>query len=399
MRIFVVEPLGQGGLIHYSYHLCRALQRHGNDVTLITSTEYELDDLDHEFRLMRFLRLWHARQKATSDIQRKLRRIVRGGRYIFEMIRLMNLLQREKPDVVLFGEIRFSFERLLLQRLSNNGLKLADIVHDVRTYDTSQNSDVVVKEDQETINRYNQIYSLFDMLFVHDRRNYDLFLKLYDVPASKVREIPHGANEIMLEMAPSHTADELRHELDIPENKPLILFFGTVARYKGIEDLIQAYPAVCAELDVHLLIAGFPSKDTDPDSLIQMAKDLNVNDHITWYLDYVPNEQVLPLMEMSSVVALPYRAISQSGVIHIAYACGRPVLATRVGGLADVIEDGKSGILVEPGDLDSLSQGFIAMLKSPERTAKMGERARELAETQYSWKRVAQLVSEAMEQL
>ncbi|MGB1289186.1 MAG: glycosyltransferase family 4 protein, partial [Aggregatilineales bacterium] len=303
------------------------------------------------------------------------------------------------PDVILFGEIRFGFEKRFLKMLRDDGLKLADIVHDVRTYDVSQGSDVVVKEDEDTLQAYNDIYSLFDALYVHDRKNYDLFLELYDVPESKVHEIPHGANEIMLEMPPSHTPEQLRTELGIPPDKPLILFFGTVARYKGIEDLLMCYRAVCDAIDVHLLVAGYPSKDTDPESLKIIAREQGIEEHITWFLDYVPNEQVVTMMQMCSVAALPYRAISQSGVVHIAYACGTPVVATRVGGLADVVEHGKSGMLVEQGDIPALSQAFIDVLHDPKKLAAMGDYARDLAQNQYSWKRVAELVVAGMEQI
>jgi hypothetical protein len=61
MRIAVVEPIGQGGMIHYSYTLCRALQNQGVEVTLFTSSHYELSDLPHNFALDTGLRLWDAR--------------------------------------------------------------------------------------------------------------------------------------------------------------------------------------------------------------------------------------------------------------------------------------------------------------------------------------------------
>lgn len=398
MRIFVIEPLGQGGLIHYSYHMCRALQRNGADVTLVTSTDYELEDLDHEFKLMPFMNLWNARQKSTLPwIIRKTRRVYRGAKYVAEWMRVVNLLQKEKPDVVLLGEIRFGLEVNFLRMLKNAGLILADVVHDVRAYDTSRDADSILKEDEAHTKQFNEIYSYFDVLYVHDRINYDLFLELYDIPEERVTEIPHGANEIMLEMTPSHTVEELRAEYGLEDDTPTVLFFGTLTKYKGIEDLILAFPKVARETGAKLIIAGFPAKDIDPDELKATAKELGIENDIVWFLDYVPNEQVVPLMQMVDIVALPYRAITQSGILQIAYACGKPVVATEVGGLGDAIEHGGSGLLTEPGNLDAYADALIELLNDDDKRQQMSERALELAESKYSWLSVAKRVIATME--
>ncbi|GAB5492285.1 MAG: hypothetical protein Phog2KO_25000 [Phototrophicaceae bacterium] len=398
MRIFVIEPLGQGGLIHYSYHMCRALQRNGADVTLVTSTDYELEDLEHDFTVMRFMRLWNARQKTEMPwLLRKGRRVTRGVRYTAEWMRVVNLLREEKPDIILFGEVRFSYEKFFLKMLKRSGLVLADIVHDVRAYDTSRDSDDILKEDEAHIRQFNDIYGHFDLLFVHDRINYDLFLDLYDIPAERVNEIPHGANEIMLEMTPSHTPAELRAEYKIEPDTPIVLFFGTLTKYKGIEDLINAFPKVARETGAKLVIAGYPAKDIDPDELKATAKELGIEHDIVWYLDYVPNDQVVPLMQMSDIIALPYRAITQSGILQIAYACGKPVVATRVGGLGDAIEQGKSGLLTEPQNLEAFADALIELLNDDSLRQQMSDRALELAESKYSWRSVAKRVMTAME--
>jgi glycosyltransferase involved in cell wall biosynthesis len=396
MRIFVVEPTGKGGLIHYSYHMCRALHRAGADVTLITSTNYELEDLDHPFRLVKLLRLWDTRQAGGSAVIRKLRRGWRGVRYVVEWLRLILYLRRERPDVVLLGEVRFSFEFYFLRMLRASGLTLADVVHDVRSYDTRRGKDTILNESAEHLAKYDLIYHLFDALFVHDKINRDLFLELYSVPADRVHEIPHGANEIMLELDPTCTPDELRERLGIQPEERVALFFGTLTKYKGVEDLIRAFPDVRRAVNARLVIAGFPAKDIDPGALRDLAAKLGVADHIAWWLDYVPNGEITPLVGLSDVVVLPYRAITQSGIIQIAYACGKPVVATSLGGLVDVIEDGQSGRLVEPGNLAELSQAITEILQDPEQAAAMGDRARELAETRYSWRHVASLVLAAL---
>lgn len=398
MRIIVVEPLGQGGLIHYSYHMCRALARRGADVTLVTSTDYELEGLEHPFRVDNWLKLWNAREpRPKNNLYRSARRVWRGFKFIRELFRLHGYLNERQPDAILFGEVRFGFEYYLFNRLKRAGLVLGNVVHDVRMYDTSESSSAIVRESQALYQQYSRIYQQFDALFVHDRTNYDLFLEIYDVPEKFVYEIPLGTNEIMLEMEPASTPDDLRARFGIADDERIVLFFGTIAKYKGIEDLLQCYKTVWEATGARLFIAGFPSKDTSVESLKALAGQNNIEDAIIWWLDYVPNDEVVPLMALSDVVVLPYRAISQSAVIQISNACGRPAVATRIGGLQDVIEDGKSGVLVEPENPQALAEGIIRVLEDPETAARMGERARELSQTVYSWDRVAEIVLEAFE--
>ena len=400
MRVYVIETLGKGGLIHYSFHMCRALQRVGVDTTLVTSKDYELEGYPHEFRLVKLLNLWDPRTgKDASMIRRRLRRAVRGMQYIYEWLRLVRYLRQEKPDVIMFGEMRFAFEARFLRMLRASGLKLADIVHDVQTYDVSRGSAAIVQESQAHLARYNALYNLFSALFIHSRSNYELFLDLYNVPPERVHQIEHATSELMLEVPQQYTADELKHKLGIPAGKAVVTFFGTVTKYKGVEDLIQAFPAVVKATGAQLLIAGYPTKDIDSDELRELAKELGIADSVSWFLDYVPNEWVATVMELSDVIVLPYRAITQSGVLQIAYACGKPVVVTRVGGLPDIVEAGKSGLIAEAGNPESLVSAITGVILDPEKAHQMGEYAHELSETRYSWRTVAETIKSVFEKL
>jgi glycosyltransferase involved in cell wall biosynthesis len=113
---------------------------------------------------------------------------------------------------------------------------------------------------------------------------------------------------------------------------------------------------------------------------------------------YVPDEEVRPLMELARFVVLPYRSATQSGVLHVAYACGRPVIATRVGGLPEVVEEGGTGRLVPPRSPRELADAMLALLDDPEGAARMGERALELSCTRFSWAAVARAILSAYEE-
>ena len=137
------------------------------------------------------------------------------------------------------------------------------------------------------------------------------------------------------------------------------------------------------------MIAGPPQRRSQEGETQRGVRERGLEDAVAVNSRYLPNEEVRPLMELASFVVLPYTSATQSGVLHVAYACGRPVVATRVGGLPEVVEEGGTGRVVPPKDPAALADAIVAMLDDPEGTARMGERARHLAETRFSWASVA----------
>lgn len=396
MRIVFVEMLGKGGLIQYDYHLCSGLSRQGADVSLVTSSQYELDDLPHEFTVIKMLHMWDPRIAAPRNpLARLFRRSFRGLRYIIQWLRLFRFLLNNRPDVVFLSEIRFGFELYLIRLLKRSGFRIADIVHDVRPYDTSRNQDIVIQ--QETSSRYNKIYQCFDALFVHGKYSYDTFLDIHEVDPRRVHQIVLGTNQIVLDTPVSCTCSEMKKRLGIPAKKNLLLFFGTLNKYKGLQDLVEAFTLIAKDHDAHLLIAGFPAKDFDLNGLQQLVEERDLSRQVSWYLDYVPNHEVKPIFELANMVILPYREITQSAVLQLAYSCGRPVVATSVGGLPDVVENKETGLLVPPGDLQALAGAMTWLLANPEKCRKMGDRARQLSRTRYSWDQIAQKVLDVLE--
>jgi glycosyltransferase involved in cell wall biosynthesis len=398
MRVYIIEMFGKGGLIHYSFQLCQALQRVGLDTTLVTSKDYELANLPHNFTVARLFDLWDPKPSdPIGGVRQKIRRGLRGGHYVLEWFRLLRFLRREKPDVVIFGEIRFAFEAWFLRVLRASGFALVDIVHDVQVYDVRRASDDIVVRSQGHLARYRSLYGLFSALFVHSRSNLELFVELYQVPVKNVHQIEHATSELMLRVPQQYTADELEKKIGISPGRVVVTFFGTITKYKGVEDLICAFPMVLKAHEAQLLIAGFPAKDVDPAKLKSLACALGIADSVTWFLDYVPNEWVATMMEISDVIVLPYRAITQSGILQIAFACGRPVVVTRTGGLPEIVEDGETGRIAEPMDPASLAKSIIEIIEDRERSRKMGARARALSDTRFSWQAVAATMRDVLE--
>jgi glycosyltransferase involved in cell wall biosynthesis len=136
-----------------------------------------------------------------------------------------------------------------------------------------------------------------------------------------------------------------------------LLFFGIVRKYKGLDVLLAATAKARARVDCRLIVAG---EFYDPvERYRALINDYGIGEHVTLEDRYVPNEEVADLFERADALVLPYLSASQSGVAQIALTNGLPIIASRAGGLAEVVADGVNGLLVTPGDPDALARAIV----------------------------------------
>ena len=131
------------------------------------------------------------------------------------------------------------------------------------------------------------------------------------------------------------------------KSENIILYFGIIREYKGFDILLKAVSELKEKrTDFHLLAAGeCYGSDAKYTNLIS---DLGISDYITWHNRYIPDEDVSMYFSAADVAALPYRSASQSGITQIAYYYDLPVIVTNVGGLPEIVDNGKSGYTIEP---------------------------------------------------
>lgn len=164
----------------------------------------------------------------------------------------------------------------------------------------------------------------------------------------------------------------------------VVLFFGRIWPYKGLEYLIRAEPLVAAEVpDVHTVIAGTGEDFARYRRLMAHPERFRVHD------EFVSNERRAELFATAAVVVLPYVEASQSGVVPVAYAFGKPVVATTVGALPEAVEDGRTGLLVPPRDEAALAQAIVSLLRDPALRRKLGANGRRKLDTELAPEAVA----------
>lgn len=187
-----------------------------------------------------------------------------------------------------------------------------------------------------------------------------------------------------------------RQCLGIEQGTKVLLFFGFVREYKGLKHLLKAMPLIKKKVpDVQLWVVG--EFGADRGVYFDLIKQYGIESCIRVVDEYVPEPEIEKYFSASDLLVLPYESATQSGIVQIAYGFGKPVVATEVGGLPDVVIDGKTGYLVPVGEEEALSNAverFFAEDKENEFVENiMAEKQR------FSWERMREHVENLWESM
>ena len=216
-----------------------------------------------------------------------------------------------------------------------------------------------------------------NQIIVHGEKLKEQMIKEYNLPEDKVHAIPLGAHEV----APF----KIYERGDIKEYGNLVLFFGRIWEYKGLEYLIKAEPMITKEVpDAKIIIAG---KGEDFKKYGEMMAN---KDNFIVYNYHIPYKEGAELFQRCSVVTLPYIDASQSGVVSTAYGFKKPVVVTNVGSIPEIVDDGVTGFIVPPRNPEALAEVIVKLLKDDKLRKQMGENGYKKLKTDMSWDKIAE---------
>jgi len=145
-------------------------------------------------------------------------------------------------------------------------------------------------------------------------------------------------------------------------NNNIILFFGYIRKYKGLNYLIEAMPKVLTKIKLKLLIVGEFYEDEKP--YIEKINSLKLNNNIFVISDFVPDTYVRYFFSSCDCVVLPYIDATQSGIVLVCYYYNIPVIATNVGGISEDVINEKTGLIVKSHDSDAIAEAIIKFCES-----------------------------------
>ncbi len=327
MRIAIVDPLSYTP--PYDDGLAAALARRGHDVTLLAgpflhgAVPEPVGYVREEVFLPVSGRLFRPMPRA------RLRLLLKGVEYLPSARRLVSRLDALAPDVVHVQWLpRPELDRRWVRRLRAPSVLTA---HDIMPRRARARA------------VWPGLLGWFGRIVVHSERAVEQLAEL----GVEARRIPHPVFAAPRELPP-------------PRGQTL-LFFGLLREYKGLDVLVRALPDVS---EARLVVAGDPIDPVEP--IMALASEVGVADRIEWRLGFVPDEEVMTLMESAAAVVLPYRQHDSSGVLATAIGYGRPVVVTEVGSLGEIVREFGAGKVIPPDDPAALAQACNELLEPAE---------------------------------
>jgi glycosyltransferase involved in cell wall biosynthesis len=367
---------------HYAFGLTMALASRGVFVEVVGSDDVDSSEL-HNTSNVKFLNFQPKPQ--TPSLARRIARVLR---YYVRLIRYVTVA---KPGIfhILWNNKLELFDRTFLMLYHKlQGKKIVLTVHNVNAGVRDGNDSLL---NRLTLRMQ---YRLADHLFVHTEQMKAQLLRVFGVAERVVSVIPYGINNSVPDTDLSSA--EAKRRLGVKETEKIILFYGAIWPYKGLEYLVEAYLRLAASnSEYRLVIAGEPKRGSEQylKKILQMLSDELLISSVIQKLQYIPDKDTELYFKAADVLVLPYTYIFQSGVLFLAYSFGLPVVATDVGCFRDDIIAGKTGFLCKPCDSAELARALETYFES-DLFKSLGTRRQDVkdyAVQRHSWDTVAEI--------
>jgi glycosyltransferase involved in cell wall biosynthesis len=253
------------------------------------------------------------------------------------------------------------------------------------------------------VNRLSLIihYNLVDHIIVHNNKMKEELVKEFGIRPDKIaiNTLGINVNAPHLEL----TKHEALNYLSLPEKKKIILFFGGIVNYKGLDLLIKAFKLMLEwSTDYHLLIAGAARDVEYYKEIEQLFTELNIDEHCTKHIKFIADDDIPYYFTAADCCVLPYTNIFQSGVHALSYAYGLPVIASDVGSFRDedVIEN-ETGFIFEPSNKDDLVRTLLKYFESSlyHNLLHTRKHIKKWAQNKYSWDEIGKNTSKLYQQI
>ncbi len=283
-----------------------------------------------------------------------------------------------RPDVILFSWwhpfFAPSFGTVAHLARLGRGIPSCFLCHNVVPHESSMVDRLLLRF----------VYSSAQHFITHTQMDREKLLEM--MPAAHVSCSPHPTYEAFA-AGETVTAVEAKEQLGLTAKK-VLLFFGFVRPYKGLAHLLEAVTLLADDAGYHLLVVG---EFYEPKDRYQHALDrLLAANQLTLVDEYVPNHLVPMYFSAADVVMVPYDEATQSGIVQLAYGFLKPVIATRVGGLPDVVFESETGYLVPPADPIAMAGAIRRLFEEddPERMRQEISKRRDC----FSWERMVETI-------
>ena len=319
-----------------------------------------------------------AEHRLVAAAPRALRLAVKGVDHGISLRRLVRRFQAFRPDVMHLQWLPLpALDRMFMKEMR----RIAPVVltlHDSEPFNGNASARLQASGIAAC-------YALCDRIIVHTEQGLDR-LRAMGLSERRMVKLPHGPLDVVPD--PANAAP------DAMAGAMQIVLFGKIKPYKGADLLIEAFGGLPEPLRgaAHVRIVGKPYMDLAP--LRARAAALGIADRVTIEARFVPDTEVATLFGPGVVAAFPYREIEASGVMTLALAHGRPIVASRLGAFAETLTDGEEGILVPPGDVVALRAALARLIGDRSFARRAAAASRALSERLPDWDEIGRRTAE-----
>ncbi len=293
----------------------------------------------------------------------------------------------DRPD----NKFHFFDRTLLMLYYKLQGKRIALTAHNVNAGKRDANDSFLNKLS------LNIQYHVADHIFVHTDKMKEELVTEFGIAEKAITVIPFGINNSLPDTC--ITPDQARQKLGISQDKKLILFFGNIGPYKGLDYLVEGFQQVAPrDASYQLIIAGNPRRGDEGyfDRIQESIRRSPYGERVIQKIEYIPDEETELYFKAADVLVLPYTHVFQSGVLFLGYSFGLPVIATNVGSLEEDIIEGRTGFLCKPRDPIDLAGAIERYFESDlfkDLHARRQE-IRDFARKKHSWEIVGEMTRE-----
>jgi glycosyltransferase involved in cell wall biosynthesis len=231
-------------------------------------------------------------------------------------------------------------------------------------------------------------YRLADRIHVLSSYARERLVEDFGVPLEKLLLTPHGNYEGFVALHAADSGAACRSSFDIPQAARVVLFFGLVRRYKGVERLLEAFELLAKAEDLYLVIAGetAPALARELDAAIERSE---ARERIRFRPRFSSDPELAALLRMADVVVFPYAHVYQSGALLLAMSFGKAIVASDIPGLREYVEPGVEGVLCDTGKPAQLAREILSLAREDARREALGAAAREASLESFAWEGIA----------
>jgi len=360
--VLPIPPETSAGAEYHIYHLANHIAKYGIRVHLIS-------DIKRGFFFHPNIKIYNYHlhyHPPINDFSGWLQSHIIGG--VNSSIKYLEILPKISPDLIhIHGRLAARVISML-----NTNKPLIYTLHDQSPFSGAfKGLQRFIRVIAYLTMEYKIIYNV-DHIIAVSRQIYNELVDWARIPNEKVSYVPNGVDTNYFK--PSK------------DKKPFILFVGRLTKRKGADILIKAFARVSNKLtEYKLIIVGDGEEKT---KLKNLVKKLNIENYVS-FMSNIPMSLLREIYAKASIFVLPSRGEGFPLSLLEAMSSGCAVIATKISGVVDVIDNGKNGLLVKPGDERDLSQTLEFLLSDGSLIKKLANNARKLVERKYNWDIIA----------